>query len=55
MATDNIFAGTITCTGMTVNGAVIVTGAIASSVGFVGPFLSAASATGVGTAGNPSP
>jgi hypothetical protein len=53
MATDNIFAGTITCTGMTVNGAITVTGAIASSTGFVGPFLSAASATGVGTAGNP--
>lgn len=53
MATDNIFAGTITCTGMTVNGTITVTGAIASSTGFVGPFLSAASATGVGTAGNP--
>ena len=53
MATDNIFAGTITCTGLTVNGAIIVTGAITSSAGFVGPLLSAASATGAGTAGNP--
>ena len=53
MATDNIFAGTITCTGLTVNGAVIVTGAISSSAGFVGPFLSAASAAGIGTTGNP--
>ena len=52
MATDNIFAGTITCTGMTVDGTITVTGAIASSTGFVGPFLSAASATGLGTAGN---
>ena len=53
MATDNIFAGTITCTGLTSTGAIIVTGAITSSAGFVGPLLSAASATGVGTAGNP--
>ena len=53
MATENIFAGTITCTGMTVNGAVIVTGAIASTVGFVGPSLTAISAGAVaGTAGN---
>ena len=53
MATDNIFAGTITCTGMTVNGAVIVTGAIASTVGFVGPSLTAISAgTVAGAAGN---
>lgn len=53
MATDNIFAGTITCTGLTSTGAIIVTGAITSSAGFVGPLLSAASATGAGTAGNP--
>ena len=53
MATDNIFAGTITCTGLTSTGAIIVTGAITSSAGFVGPLLSAASATGTGTAGNP--
>ena len=52
MATDNIFAGTITCTGLTSTGAIIVTGAIASSTGFVGPSLSAASATGTGTVGN---
>jgi len=52
MATDNIFAGTITCTGLTANGTVIVTGAIASSTGFVGPSLTAASATGTGTVGN---
>lgn len=53
MATDNIFAGTITCTGMTVNGAITVTGAIASTVGFVGPSLTAISAGAVaGTAGN---
>jgi hypothetical protein len=44
MATDNIFAGTITCTGMTVNGTITVTGAIASTVGFVGPSLTAISA-----------
>jgi hypothetical protein len=53
LATDNIFAGTITCTGLTVNGTITVTGAIASSTGFVGPFLSAASAAGLGTTGNP--
>ena len=53
MATDNIFAGTITCTGLTSTGAIIVTGAITSSVGFIGPSLTAVSAGAVaGTAGN---
>ena len=53
MATDNIFAGTITCTGLTSTGAIIVTGAIASSTGFVGPSLTATSAGVVaGAAGN---
>jgi len=53
MATDNIFAGTITCTGMTVDGTITVTGAIASTVGFVGPSLTAISAGVVaGAAGN---
>ena len=52
MATDNIFAGSITCDGLTNTGTTTNTGAVISDVGFVGPFLVAQNATGAGSPGN---
>ena len=52
MATTNIFAGSITCDGLTNTGTTTNTGAVISDVGFVGPFLVAQNATGAGSPGN---
>lgn len=52
MATTNIFAGSITCDGLTNTGSTSASGAVTSSTGFVGPAVLAASVTGTGVAGN---
>lgn len=53
MATSNIFAGSITCAGLTNTGATTSSGAVTTSTGFIGPALLSASVTGYEAPGNP--